>query len=118
MSWSIHDIPSLNPAGQSFFDAFASYTASDAAQTLAVGWAPQFRRWQRRFPSEPQSSTAAVAYGMCISPTPGQHAGLWERRGGGVAVAALRPRAWVVCASGCLRRAGNLVRWFLVGAGA
>lgn len=77
--------------------AFASSAASDAAQRLAIGCAPQFHGRRRGFLGEPQSSTATVACGMCISPPPGQHAGSWGCRGSGGAVAALSLRAWVVC---------------------
>ena len=80
--------------------AFTSSATSDAAQTPAVGWVPQFRGRRRRFPGEPQSSTATVACGMCISPPPSLHDGSWERGGGDAAVAALRPRAWGSCAPG------------------
>ena len=74
--------------------------------TDAGGWVGATISWAAAgFPSEPQSSTATVAYGMCILPPSSRHAGSWERRGGDVAVTAFRPRAWVVCAGrGCSGR--------------
>ena len=63
------------------------------------------------FPGEPQSSTATVACGMCISPPPSQHAGSWGRRGGDVAVVALCQRAWVVCAGRMAVRGGQGVQF-------